>query len=152
MSDASAAAPVDSPWDLPEPESETGAPGEPRPPDTYELAMQAARSGRAQEGIEMLMRELGQERSGRGRFNRKVQLSQLCVSVGHDMIALPMLQELAAEIERRKLEDWETPDLVARPLALLFQCLGKQGDMEQRGKLYSWICRLDPLMALSVSR
>ena len=114
--------------------------------------MDAARSGRPQEGIEILMRELGQERSGRGRFQRKVQLSQLCVSVGHEMIALPMLQELAAEIERRKLEDWEAPDLVARPLALLYQCLGKNGDPEQRTRLYSWICRLDPLMALNVSR
>ena len=143
----------DSPWNLPEPEAETAAePGEPRPPDAYELAMQAARSGRPQDGIEILMRELGQERSGRGRFNRKVQLSQLCVSAGHDMIALPMLQELAAEIERRKLEDWETPDLVARPLALLYQCLGKQGDSEQRSKLYAWICRLDPLMAHQLFR
>ena len=51
---------------------------------------------------------------GRGRFHRKVQLSQLCVSTSHENIALPILQELAAEIERRKLEDWETPDLVAR--------------------------------------
>ena len=92
-----------------------------QPPDTYELAMQAARSGRPQDGIELLMRELGQERSGRGRFHRKVQLSQLCVSTSHENIALPILQELAAEIERRKLEDWEAPDLVARPLALLYQ-------------------------------
>ncbi len=71
--------------------------------------MQAARSGRAQDGIELLMRELAQEHSGRGRFHRKVQLSQLCVSTGHENIALPILQELAAEIERRKLEDWESP-------------------------------------------
>ena len=81
------------------------------------------------------MREMGQERSGRGRFHRKVQLSQLCVSTGHENIALPILQELAAEIERRKLEDWESPDLVARPLALLYQCLGKSGgDAEPAGK------------------
>src|SRR5664279_2658085 len=98
------------------------------------------------------MRELGQERSGRGRFHRKVQLSQLCVSTGHENIAMPMLQELAAEIERRKLEDWEAPELVASPLALLYQCLDKAaGDAEQRMKLYAWICRLDPLMALNVS-
>jgi type VI secretion system protein ImpA len=99
------------------------------------------------------MRELGQERSGRGRFHRKVQLSQLCVSTSHENIALPILQELAAEIERRKLEDWEAPDMVARPLALLYQSLGKSGgDDEQRARLYAWICRLDPLMALNVSR
>jgi type VI secretion system protein ImpA len=147
------AEPVQEAWAYPareEPAEETGVV---QPPDTYNLAMQAARSGRPQEGIELLMRELGQERSGRGRFHRKVQLSQLCVSTSHENIALPILQELAAEIERRKLEDWEAPDMVARPLALLYQSLGKSGgDDEQRARLYAWICRLDPLMALNVSR
>ena len=37
------------------------------------------RAGRPQEGIEMLMREMAHERSGRARFHRKVQLAQLCV-------------------------------------------------------------------------
>jgi type VI secretion system protein ImpA len=147
------AEPAQSGWSLPAQDECAAQPGVPQPPDPYDLALEAARSGRAQDGIELLMRELGQEHSGRGRFHRKVQLSQLCVSTGHENIALPILQELAAEIERRKLEDWESPDLVARPLALLYQCLGKSGgDADQRVKLYSWICRLDPLMALNVSR
>ncbi len=128
-------------------------PGAPAPPDTFDLAMQAARSGRAQEGIELLMREMMQERSGRARFHRKVQLTQLCVSTGHDSIALPILQELAAEIERRKLEDWETPDAIAQPLALLYRCLAKSdGTAEERQKLYSLICRLDPIQAMSIAR
>ena len=135
----------------PEPShSEAHTPGV---PDTFELAMQAARSGRPQEGIELLMREMVQERSGRARFHRKIQLTQLCVSTGHDAIAFPILQELAAEIERRKLEDWETPDVLAQPLALLYRCLAKSdGDPAERQKLYAWICRLDPLQALTVSR
>jgi type VI secretion system protein ImpA len=148
-----AAEPVQEEWSMPAKEETAATPEVPQPPDTYELAIQAARSGRTQDGIELLMRELSQERSGRGRFHRKVQLSQLCVITSHEKIALPILQELAAEIERRKLEDWEAPDLVARPLALLYQSLGKGGgDDEQRAKLYAWICRLDPLMALNVSR
>jgi type VI secretion system protein ImpA len=132
---------------------DTPQPGVLMPPDAFELAMQAARSGRAQEGIELLMRELAGERSGRARFHRKVQLTQLCVSTGHDSIAFPILQELSAEIERRKLEDWEAPDLVAQPLALLYRCLVKaDGSADERQKLYSWICRLDPLQAMSISR
>ena len=128
-------------------------PGTPAPPDTFELAMQAARSGRAQEGIEMLMREMVQERSGRARFHRKVQLTQLCVSTGHQAVAFPILQELAAEIERRKLEDWESPELLAQPLALLYGCLARgDGSPEERQKLYSWICRLDPLQAMSIAK
>jgi type VI secretion system protein ImpA len=121
--------------------------------DTFELAMQATRSGRPQEGIEMLMREMAQERNGRARFRRKVQLTELCIGTGHEDIAVPILQELAAEIERRKLEDWESPEVLAQPLALLYRCLTKaDGSTEERQKLYSWICRLDPLQAMNVSR
>ncbi len=128
-------------------------PGVPAPPDVFELAMQAARTGRPQQGIEMLMREMAHERSGRARFHRKVQLTQLCVSSGHDAIAMPILQELSVEIERRKLEDWESPELLAQPLALLYRCLASdEGKAEERQRLYSWICRLDPLQAMNVSR
>lgn len=122
-------------------------------PDTFDLAMHAARAGRPQEGIEMLMREMAQERNGRARFHRKVQLTQLCISTGYDAIAVPILQELAGEIERRKLEDWESPELLAQPLALLYRCLTKaDGSVDDRQKLYSWICRLDPLQAMNVAR
>jgi type VI secretion system protein ImpA len=132
---------------------EPQADGAPMPPDAFELAMQAARSGRAKEGIELLMREMVQERSGRARFHRKVQLTQLCVSTGHEAIAFPILQELAAEIERRKLEDWEAPDLIAQPLALLYHCLAdSDAAHDERQKLYSWICRLDPLQAMNIAR
>jgi type VI secretion system protein ImpA len=139
----------------PQPAWETEAPAEPgapAPPDAFELAMEAARSGHPEEGIELLMREMAQERSGRARFRRKAQLAQLCAGAGHEAIALPILEELAAEIERRKLEDWEASDLLAHPLALLYGCLARDGDAERRQKLYSWICRLDPLQALNVSR
>jgi type VI secretion system protein ImpA len=134
-------------------EAAEGEPGAPAPPDVFELAMQSARQGRPQDGIELLMREMAQEPSGRGRFHRKIQLAQLCVSSGHDGVAFPILQEAAAEIERRRLEDWETSDMVAHPLVLLYKCLVKSGSTaEEIQKLYSWICRLDPLAAMKVSR
>ena len=79
-------------------------------------------------------------------------MAQLCASAGHDAIAHPILQELAEEIERLHLEEWEEPDLIARPLALVYSCLEKDAPPEQRQKLYSWICRLDPLQALTIAR
>jgi len=147
---AANSAAADTPsWDT-TPASE---PGLAPTPDVFELALDAARSGRPQEGIQMLMREMTQERTGRGRFQRKAQLAQLCVGTSHEPIAFPILQDLAAEIERRKLEDWEAPDLLAHPLALLYRCLSRvEGHQEESQKLYSWLCRLDPLAALSVSR
>jgi len=139
-----------------ESDAEAGSAAEPgaeAAPDTYYLAMQAARGGRPQEGVEMLMRDIAHESNGRARFHRRLQLTQLCISAGHEEIAVPILKALAAEIERHKLEDWESPELLAQPLALLYRCLAKdEGSADERQKLYSWICRLDPLQAMNVSR
>jgi type VI secretion system protein ImpA len=139
-----------------ESDAEAGSASEPgaaAAPDTYYLAMQAARDGRPQEGIEMLTREIAHESNGRARFHRKLQLTQLCIGAGHEDVAVPILQALAVEIERHKLEDWESPELLAQPLALLYRCLGEdESSAEERQKLYSWICRLDPLQAMNVSR
>jgi len=155
---ATAAAGAEAEYTPPPFESDAEAGGASEPgaeaaPDTYYLAMQAARDGRPQEGMEMLMREIAHESNGRARFHRKLQLTQLCISAGHEDVAVPILQALAAEIERHKLEDWESPELLAQPLALLYRCLGKdEGSAEERQRLYSWICRLDPLQAMNVSR
>jgi type VI secretion system protein ImpA len=125
--------------------------GEPAPPDAYELAMEAARSGRTEEALNILSREVGLERSGRGRFLRRVQLAQVCLATGNKDIGRPILQELAEEIDRRGLEQWENPDLVAQPLVLLYRCLDDpQESGSEKRKLYAQICRLDPSRALGL--
>jgi type VI secretion system protein ImpA len=128
--------------------STNGEGGEPAAPDAFQLAQEAAMSGNKSLAVEILTREVGNERCGRGRFQRRMQLAQICLSVGHEVIARPILEELAREIETRKLEEWETGDLVAHALALLYRCVDKDQD-EQRRKLYAWICRLDPVQALA---
>jgi type VI secretion system protein ImpA len=113
--------------------------------------MDAARSGRTEEALNILSREVGQERSGRGRFLRRVQLAQVCMATGNNDIGRPILQELAEEIERRGLEHWENPDLVAQPLVLLYRCLDDPQDPAgDKRKLYAQICRLDPSRALGL--
>jgi hypothetical protein len=42
--------------------------------------------------------------------------------------------------------------MVAHPLALLYKCLNSDAAPEDRQKLYSWICRLDPLQALNITK
>ena len=122
-------------------------------PDVLELAQQAARSGRIQEAVELLSREISQERSGRARFLRKVQLAELCLAVRQETIAYPILTELAEEIERRRLEEWEESSLLAQTLLLLFSCMGKLGyDDAAKQKIYQKICRLDPVKVLSAAR
>ncbi len=134
-------------------EEERAAPTE-GVPDPYYLAMQAVHSGQVEEGIRILTTEAAQERSARARFSRKVQLAQLCLSAGHSDVAHPILMDLAAEIERRKLEDWEAADVVAHPLVLLYRCLAKVEGVtpDEKQKLYARICCLDPIQALACSR
>jgi len=127
--------------------------GQPQPPDANDLAIEAARAGRPQEGIEILTREAAAERSGRGRFQRRLQLAQLCMSIGYERIAHPILEQLAAEIDSRGLEGWETPATVAQPLTLLYRCLAKmETSPELKQKIYDRICRLDPMQALACGR
>lgn len=111
--------------------------------------MEAARSGRTQHAIELLMRDMARERSARGRFRRKTQLGKILVAAGQEAIAKPILEELAAQIELHKLEDWESGEVVAEPLVLLYQCMYKlEGDTPERQALYLRICRLDPVQAI----
>ena len=56
---AAPAEPAQPAWNVPCTTNPRHSPECPQPPDPYELAMEAARSGRAQDGIEMLMREIG---------------------------------------------------------------------------------------------
>jgi type VI secretion system protein ImpA len=122
-------------------------------PDAYQLALDAARSGHVRDAIEILNREAAQEPSGRGRFRRRVQLAQVCMGAGEESIALPILEQLADEIDRRKLEEWEPPDVIAQALSLLYRSMDKDNSTaEQKQKVYGRVCRLDPVEALALRR
>jgi type VI secretion system protein ImpA len=129
------------------PESSNGE----KAPDVIELAMKAARAGKVQEAIGLVTREMNNERTGRGRFQRHIQLANIFLTTKHESIAYPILVELAEEIERRKLEEWEDPAIVAQPLALLYRCAEKLGrDDAEKQKIYQKLCRLDPSQALAL--
>lgn len=113
-------------------------------------AMDLAKAGRTQEAIALITRLQSQERSARGRFLRKTQLAAILVETSQDAIATPILEELLAHIDSAKLEEWESGEMVARPLALLYQCMYRSGyDESGRQNLYLRICRLDPLQAMA---
>jgi type VI secretion system protein ImpA len=140
------------------PSMEEGAPaastpGEPALPDAFQVAMESARSGDVQQAVEILSHEIAHERSGRTRFQRKIQLAQICMSTGHEAIAYPILNDVSDEIEHRKLDEWEASEVVAHPLALLFRCMNQlDGDADSKRKLYARICRLDPVQALACAK
>lgn len=114
-----------------------------------ERAAIEVRAGRPEKAIELLMRALDREKTHRGRFLRQAELARIMVDAGFVQLAQPILQELMADIEAHKLEEWEAGNLVARPMALMYRCLEKlDGDSSTRHDLYTRIARLDPLQAL----
>jgi type VI secretion system protein ImpA len=118
--------------------------------DAFDKALASARSGRLDEAVQTVTEALSRERTGRGRYKRRMQLAHLFVAAQKQKIAYPMLRELAAEIDRRQLEDWESGEVLAHPLVLLMQCMeAVGGDQAQKAELYDRICRLDPVQALN---
>ena len=122
-------------------------------PDPFDEAVEVARTGRAEQAFAILAREASQETSGRGRFLRRTQLAHICLMTRNEGIAVPILEELTEEIDRRHIEDWEAQEFISEPLAMLVRCMDRTGDdPERRQKLYARICRLDPARALSLAR
>jgi type VI secretion system protein ImpA len=118
--------------------------------DSYALAQEALKAGQPEKAFEIMQKEIAGQQSGRGRFERKLQLVQLCVAAGKDAIAQPLLDDLAVAIDNHKLEDWEDKEMVAAALTTLLTLSKKiQGNAVEKQKLFERICRLDPVRALS---
>jgi type VI secretion system protein ImpA len=124
-------------------------PSEPAPPDSFILAVEAARAGRANEAIQLLANEIPRQQSGRTRFQRKLQLAQICMMTGHETLAQPILEELAQSIDQHHLDEWESREIIAQPLVMLYKL---QRDEAVKLKLYARISRLDPVQALECER
>ncbi len=121
--------------------------------ERFEAALKLAKSGKIAEAVESLSREASRETSGRARFQRQLDLARLCVSTGHFTIALPILQKMVSEVERRALFDWEDAALVAQPLILLVQCMDRtKRDPAERERVYDLLCRLEPAYALQLEK
>ncbi len=120
-----------------------------RAADPYVLAQDALKAGEAEKAFAILQREVARQRSGRGRFQRTMQLIELCIAAGKDSIAQPLLEDVTAMIETHKLEDWEDKAMVAAALATIMRLSKKvQANASERQKLFERICRLDPVQAL----
>ena len=117
--------------------------------EIFEMALSKARSGYIHEAIEIISNELATERTGRGRFKRRMQLAHLLLASGRSKNAYPILKQLAAEIDDRRLEEWESGEVLAYTLELLLECAtAEKDDAQLRDKIYSRICGLDPMRGL----
>lgn len=117
--------------------------------DVSERARERVRAGQPQKAIELLMKAADQERSERGRSLRRAEAAG--VMVDHDLapVAMPILRDVMARIEEFRLEEWESPETVAVPMALLYKCIDRMGgDESEKQELYLRVCRLDPMQAI----
>jgi type VI secretion system protein ImpA len=121
-----------------------------RAADPYVLAKEAQKAGQSDKAFEIMRKEIARQTSGRGRFERTMQLVELCVAAGKEAIAQPLLDDIASAIEVHKLDDWEDKEMVARALATLMTTSKKiQQNASEKQKLFERICRLDPVRALN---
>lgn len=116
----------------------------------FEEAAALAANGQLHAAVQMLTRDALQQPSGRMRYQRKTQIAQLCLAAGNTNVAAPILQELIAEIERRNLDSWESGDMVAKPFALLLQCMDGGIESPDRSTIFSKLCLIDPTVALEM--
>jgi len=118
--------------------------------DAYALAQDTLKAGQAEKAFEIMRKEIARQGSGRGRFERTLQLVELCVAAGKDSIAQPLLDDLSAKIEEHKLDDWEDKEMVAAALATIMRISKRVlEDESEKRRLFERICRLDPVRALS---
>jgi type VI secretion system protein ImpA len=118
--------------------------------DAFSLAKAAMRGGDELKAFEIMREEIALQRSGRGRFFRRLQFVQLCISAKKETIAQPILEDLLASAETHKIEDWEDRETVAEALVTMMGSSKRiQGDAKEKQKYFERICRLDPVKALS---
>jgi type VI secretion system protein ImpA len=134
-------------------EGEAEVSAEPRARGGRAAAMAEVRAGRTERAVAMLMREAASEKSKRGRFLVQTELAAIMIEAGHHPVAQPILEELNTQIQAHRLDEWESGDIVAKPLALLYRCLERtDGDPGLRQTLYLSICRLDPVQAIGFAQ
>jgi type VI secretion system protein ImpA len=119
--------------------------------DQSDVARDMIRRGQLAQAVQLLMRDAALLPSGRARFQRRLQIAQICIDAGEIRVARRVLEELVKEIDERKLEEWEAGEMIAQPLALLLKCIDPSDDSGERETLFARLCRINPIAAMNVS-
>ena len=110
-------------------------------------------SGQVDQGLAEMKRLAASETSGRGRFQRKLLLAEICLTTRRERLARSILEELAEQIDKFQLEAWESSDLIGSVWTRLYSLYTQAGagssDVDRAEKLYERLCRLDPWQALT---
>ncbi|MBZ5584432.1 MAG: type VI secretion system protein TssA [Acidobacteriia bacterium] len=121
---------------------------------SWEDAEALVRSGEVEKGLAEMTRLAAGETSGRNRFQRKLLLAEACLTSGRERLARMVLEELAEQIDKLQLEQWESSTLIAGVWIRLYRLYKKGGESnesDRAAKLYERLSRLDPWQALACS-
>jgi len=115
--------------------------------------MDLVRAGGTSGAIDLIKRAMMTASSGRDRFNRKLQLAELCLMAHRHHVALPLSEDLARLVDEYRLEEWESEQLCARVWAAYYRCLrgsgAGNGTAERVQQVFARLCRLDVNQALN---
>lgn len=109
-------------------------------------ARQLAQTGNPSGAVEVLLQAAQRAGHPREAFLHRSEAAALMLDHGLDSVALPILDDLLADIDSHALDSWEAGPLVARPLGLLYRLRMASG--QGADDLYDRICRLDPVQAV----
>ncbi len=111
-------------------------------------ARQLAQSGNPSGAAELLLQAAQRSGHPRDAFLHRSEAAALMLDHGLEAVALPILDDILAEIDAHALDSWEAGPLVARPLGLMYRVRTASGDSAD--DLYERICRLDPVQAVRI--
>lgn len=118
-------------------------------PSSWAEAMNLVNSGKVDQGLSQMTRLAASEACGRDRFQRRLMLAEVCLTIKRDRLARSILEELAAQIDKHQLDAWESSEMIAAVWARLHQIYRRQdADSERAAALFERLCKLDPWQAL----
>jgi type VI secretion system protein ImpA len=118
------------------------------PAQLLKQAQSRARDGRTQEAVGLLLQAAEEAHHEREGFLTRSEAAALMVDHGLEAVARPILDDMMGLIEQHGLDRWESGEIVARPLGLLYRIRTAAG--EGADDLYERIVRLDPVHALEL--
>ena len=111
-----------------------------------------ARSGKVDQALSRMVALAAAEPNGRIRFQRKLLLADLCLQTNRKKLGTSILQELHEIIEKHRLEEWETTEMVGGVWSRLVRCYRDRtagtADESRETEFYNRLSRLDPWQAL----
>jgi hypothetical protein len=75
-----------------------------------------------------VQRQIRGARCNRQEFLLEMEAADLCLAEGLYLLAIPILTKLVDTVDRRKLKEWEEPEIFTRLSACIDRCVNAAGD------------------------